>query len=296
MRTDDEVGVGFDEGLLAEILAVRRLQEHNWDAVVVITGLEGSGKSTLGPLLARVVDKNWYDAIYALQHTVFSDEEFNDILLTAKPGSAIIWDEAGYGTDSKQVMTKTNMIVENNMQRIRKNRLFIIMIRSVFFDFTKYMAIHRSCALINVYAMRYDDRGYYDFYGREAKKHLYLAGKKTWNMKAAQPNWKGRFKNIQVWNDDAYQAKKDKATQEFMKHSGRVSNKDDTYRLLWLMMVEKLIGLGVTQKEIASVCNMTPSALNQQLKWFHDLIKVGGMSGSNERNKRLVRAYRQSKA
>ena len=77
---------------------------------------------------------------------------------------------------------------------MRQKNLFIIIVLPTIFMLDKYMAMHRTKALIHVFESK-GRRGYFRLFNNKKKKLLLLFGSKTMShsVKQAWTNFKGRF-------------------------------------------------------------------------------------------------------
>jgi hypothetical protein len=99
----------------------RVLTNKNW--MVLIQGETGVGKSYVALRLGEIIDKN-----FSVDNVVFTPTEFSKLLEagTLKPGSVIIFDEAGVGMSSKEWATRSNKLISNITQTFRTNRLIVL--------------------------------------------------------------------------------------------------------------------------------------------------------------------------
>lgn len=99
----------------------RVLTNKNW--MVLIQGETGIGKSYVALRLGEIIDKN-----FSVDNVVFTPAEFSKLLEagTLKPGSVIIFDEAGVGMSSKEWATRSNKLISNITQTFRTNRLIVL--------------------------------------------------------------------------------------------------------------------------------------------------------------------------
>jgi hypothetical protein len=91
--------------------------------MVLIQGETGIGKSYVALRLGEIIDKN-----FSVDNVVFTPTEFSKLLEagTLKPGSVIIFDEAGVGMSSKEWATRSNKLISNITQTFRTNRLIVL--------------------------------------------------------------------------------------------------------------------------------------------------------------------------
>lgn len=184
-------------------------REKDFDVVALITGEEGSGKTTLAMQAALYMDGN-----FSNDHIVFNARQFEKVLNTLPNGSCIVWDEAddvGSSWASEMMIT-----LKKTFKRIRKKNMVIFLVTPTYHDLNKYFAIHRTRFLINVYA-DFVTRGFFKLYNRDAKRKLYIFGKKEMDMKATKSTFFGRFTNYPKGfpvDMERYEREKDLATAE----------------------------------------------------------------------------------
>jgi len=169
------------------------------DAVILITGIEGAGKSTLAFQLAKYCDKTFTE-----EDIVFSGEEFMQKIDESTPGKAIVFDEAVLGMYSADGISKLTNILVKKMVVCRSKRLFIFLVLPSIFLLKRYFAVYRTRNLIHVYCKDGIQRGFYKFYSYDRKRLLYIKGAKYLNMNAEKPNFIGRFPGTEVIDINHY--------------------------------------------------------------------------------------------
>jgi hypothetical protein len=197
------------DGYLKENLDhLSKAVSKGWDGVVLIDGVEGSAKSTLGSACAYYLDNS-----FSLDRVVFSQEQFMKAVDSSKPGSAIVWDEFIMGGLSTEAMSRSQNVLIKKMTTIRKKNLYIFLIVPWFFMVRAYFAVGRSRALIHTYSPDGISRGYFQFYSYKTKKSLYLNGRKRFNYNVVKPDFNGRFTNTfgMFWDAEEYDKKKEEA-------------------------------------------------------------------------------------
>jgi len=102
----------------------RRVLEYNLNAIAVWVGPTGSGKSYSALRLAELVDPE-----FVLAHLAFSAENFLDLVNEPdlKPGSVIVWDEAGLGMPAREWQSVFNRSVGYVLQSFRFKRIALFM-------------------------------------------------------------------------------------------------------------------------------------------------------------------------
>lgn len=171
--------------------------------IFVVDGNEGAGKSLLTMQMAK-----WCDPTLTLDRIVFTPRDFKNAVIEAKPYQAVVYDEAYTGLSSRATMSLINRTLITMLAEIRQRNLFVFIVLPNFFDLDKYVALWRSRALIHVYTGNNFQRGFFGFYNVDKKKQLYMLGKKFYNYSKPIPNFRGRFTNHYVVDEQLYRKKK----------------------------------------------------------------------------------------
>jgi len=167
----------IDKYLLNKLKAVKKIQSKNWDSVILIDGMERSGKSVLGMLCG------WY-----LSHGLMNENNFARGLedcakkIAELPDRSVLFvDEGSTIFGSKDTMGKQQKILMKILDVVgQKNLIFIICLPCVF-DLNKTIAVRRSKFLLHVYPDIEYNRGKYAYWGENTKKKLYRIGKKDFD-------------------------------------------------------------------------------------------------------------------
>lgn len=203
----------YFDGRLHEALEIyKKIVANKWDGVFYIGGYEGDGKSEFAGQLAH-----YFDPTYCLERCVFTPEQFMKAVDEAEEGEAVVYDEAQDAFESVNRDTISRAL-KSKMTRIRKKRLYIIIVAPDFWRINKYMFIHRARAFFRVYANGLQ-RGFFEFYNRERKHRLMIEGKKK-ELLCVKPNFRGRFTHWFPLDEQAYDKKKEEATKLVGKETG----------------------------------------------------------------------------
>jgi len=233
---------------------------NDWDGLVVIDGAEGSGKSVLTQQLAKKCDPS-----INVKRICFTPEEFKKVVVKAKKYEAVILDEGFQSLSSKRSMSEINHSIVAMLTEIRQKNLFIFIVLPTFFDLVKYAALWRSRALIHVYAKRFE-RGYFSFYSYSKKKDLYVQGKKFYNYKCVQPDFRGKFTKFQPIDIEEYKKKKHNSlsrhiydeprTEKNIEHDLKSSIVKNIYNNPKFNFSQEQLGemFGVTRRTINKYC------------------------------------------
>ena len=188
------------DGYLKNALdTAKHVVKADWDMIFLYDGLEGVGKSVKAMQDAKYCDPN-----FNLEKIAFTPNAFRRCVINAPKYSSVVYDEAFTGLNSRATMSYINRALVQMLAEIRQKNLFIFVVAPAFHDFDKYVALHRSRALIHCYTAENFQRGYFAFYNIERKKQLFILGKKFYSYKEVKPNFIGRFSNHYVVDEQAY--------------------------------------------------------------------------------------------
>jgi len=219
------------------------------DMVVAVDGYEGSGKSVITQQIAKYVDPS-----FTIKRIVFTPSTFRKAIVDAKQFQAVIYDESYTGLSSRQAMSKVNKALIQMIAEIRQKNLFVFIVCPSFFDLDKYIALHRSRALIHVYMTEGFTRGNFAFYNIDKKKDLYVNGKKFYSYFNPKPNFFGRFTNHYTVDELEYRKlKKLSLTDMETQREDEVRKRDIDNELFERAMVA---GDGITHEAKAKIIGM----------------------------------------
>lgn len=135
---------------------------------------------------------------------------------------ALSYDEAGETMEGTKSATKELRAVRDYLRECGQYNFLNLLVMPEFFDLPKGIAITRSIFLIDVYYVSDGEgifqRGYFKFYSRKNKKHLYLKGKKDLNYNAHVFNFDGRFYNFYPVDEQEYRNLKAEALRNRGSH------------------------------------------------------------------------------
>jgi len=172
------------------------------DLFVIVDGPVGSGKSTLSFQAAL-----WFDPTFTLDRVVFSVEDFLNAIIRAKPGQAVVFDEAII-VNSRSALTEFNKKIIIAMTQIRSKGLFIFFNIPSVFDLDKNLVLNRCHLLLHCFQNRFGDRGKYIVFDNEKLKLLYLKGKKLYTYGYPKANFTGNFTEFFPLPRPEYEKKK----------------------------------------------------------------------------------------
>lgn len=217
--------------------------KKKWDAVMLVTGIEGSGKSTFAAALAYYVDPT-----FCLARLCFTPDELIEAIDNSRPGEAIVFDEAVMGMFAQDAGTSVQNVLIKKFVTIRKKRLFIFIVIPSIFLLRKYFAIFRTRALIHCYTPDGISRGFFKLYSFGTKRKLYIKGSREFDQGSQKPDFTGGFTNTEGYFFDLkeYDDKKEEAIKSLTLKSQKKKKLTKTQqrmineRHLFLMLAFKL--------------------------------------------------------
>ncbi len=220
------------------------VKKKDFDWLMVVDGLEGSGKSVMAFQIAKVLDPN-----FSHKQIAFTSNDFIKLVVNAKRFSCVVFDEAFTGLSSRASLSEINQLLVSLMMECRQKNLFIILVMPSFFMLDKYAALHRAKGLFHI-AMRKGMRGYWYYYNRQGKKMLYLTGKKFYEYGGVKPIIKGVFRDQYMVNEEEYRNMKRLSLNRKRRNTRAQVYKSQRDTLFWIMIKE----LGSSQVNTARLC------------------------------------------
>lgn len=246
----------------------------------------GTGKSVLGTQIEEVwaeliKQKHKIDIPVTTHNIVWRPKLLIERAFDVPKYSPILldeWEDASY-------WSQLGMSLRQFFRKCRQLNLFMIIIIPNFFQLPLQYAISRSVFAIDVRFEGKFKRGFFSFYGFEAKKKLYILGKKFHNYRAAQPDFVGRFTDGYGVPEEEYRAAKleDLKAQEAEDPDLRKPEK-------LAMVVKNLKDRGFKQTEIAEITMLSQGAVSLIVngKSFGNLATANSLVSSfNTYNKKL---------
>jgi len=250
----------IDGYLQSNFDVAKKAIRSDWDMIFTIDGYEGTGKSVFAQQVAF-----YCDPTLILDRIVFNEEDFKKAVTNAGKYQAIIYDEAYGGLSSRAAMSNVNRSIIKMLTVIRAKNLFIFIVLPTFFDLDKYIALWRSRGLINVYSPGDFERGYFSFYGREEKRKLYVTGKQEYNYGFGKPNFRGRFTNRYLVDEEAYRKKKSE-TSMGREDSNRLGKADLAKRMKKQLATNlKTQDIGLSNTQIAKIIGVSRMTIHTYL-------------------------------
>jgi len=257
----------YDGYTVSNLDQLKKAVALKWDGILLYGGYEGDGKTT-----KCAQDLAYLDPTFNIDRVCFDLDTFDKLTDTLPPGSAIQYDESWIDTSNSARLQVNQRRLINILTRKRFKRFYIGIISATFFDLNKYFVIHRSRAYIHVYTDGLE-RGYFSFYNRQQKQDLYIKGRRDWNLRAAEPSFRGRFTNWLPFDSEEYERRKTAATLKMDEEQGKKydlaayrDGQDEV--LLYLRDVAEIFKRGEHRglfTKIAQHLQITPEALERRV-------------------------------
>lgn len=203
----------LDTFLKKKLDNIKMVMGKEWDAMIVIDGIEGSGKSTLSFVCG------WYitNGKLTLDNICEGTEDAIEKLNKLPDRSVLIIDEGSLMFSSKEVMNREQKRIIKIFNVIRQKKMCLIIVAPSFFELNKYISVDRSRFLLHVYTNKKLERGKFSYFGQKKKRKLYQIGKKNFNSYSKpKADFVGLFTNFDPFGE-AYQELKRKSLRESFK-------------------------------------------------------------------------------
>lgn len=210
-ENESEADLIIDGYLKDKLDNIKYLQANNWDCLFTITGIEGSGKSTLSFICGQYLT----DMTLTLDNIASGTQDAFNKLQKLPDKSTLIIDEAELMFASRDAMKKEQRNLIQILMIIRQKRMALILVCPDFFDLAKYIAVNRSRFLIRTYTDKKLHRGYFAYWGQKKKKKLYELGKKNYgSYSKPKADFVSKFSDYKLPFDKEYQDVKMKSLME----------------------------------------------------------------------------------
>lgn len=191
-------GAYIDATLANNLDVYARKIKNDMHFLIIISGNDsvGNGKSTLATQIGSYLTYR-INELHKMENTFESnDVYFNSKELTTnslnKPALKI--QQLDEGDDlTTHGMKELAVRLKRYFRKCRQLNQILILILPSFFELPKFYALARSHCLINVKFGGEFERGFFDFYGPNTKKKLYLKGKREWDYDVVKEDFSGVF-------------------------------------------------------------------------------------------------------
>lgn len=272
--------ISMDRYLTPNVQGIYKYITHNWDAVGIIWGRSGVGKSTFGKILALSLD-----ATFTEKDIFFTEKQFYEWVDQAAPGKVGLFDEAdALSLGNNRLMD----MIKRKFKRIRKKRLIILLCTPTIRDMNWYF-VERCLFGFRLKSFGPDKRGFFDLYSNEERKPTLINLYETMKEKGSEnralkivkpdirngyyanpPNFVPDYPTSWPINEEAYEDKKDSATEDITNPEATAKQKLISYRRecikrFYEWAAEKN-GVKPLQKEVGLVFGAVQSVVSDDLK------------------------------
>ena len=247
----------------------------DFDFVILVSGggMTRVGKSLIAMQIGaylnnKVNELNKLHNTFSTENYSFRGEELIRMGKESPPYYVLVYDEAGSDLMARKTMHGTTQALLDFFREIGQKNLFLICVLPDFFDLPKGIAVTRSVCLIDVDFVEKFNRGKFKFYGRKAKKFLFLKGKKFLDYDAHRPDFHGAFTNFYTIDETKYRQMKIDALHGREQDAAKKVNDKITPRHKRLaehrtIMVRMLKEKGYTQEEIGKALGVAQGDISK---------------------------------
>lgn len=257
---EDPDGIYMDSKLKTKLDIVKRMINKNWDCVIMIDGIEGSGKSTLGQLIAYYLT----DEELSVDNFCAGSQDAVEKLGTMPDKSVLVMDEGSLLFMAREAMKREQVTLMKIINVIRQKNMVLIIIAPSFFELNKTISVSRSRFLLHVYTDKQLNRGRFAYYSQKKKQVLYSIGKKRFNSYARpKADFVGKFINFQPLGDEYDKVKKKSLMESLTVDKPKTEN---DLRIEWMTQFILDNENQMTQKQIADLLKISVSSLKRYKK------------------------------
>lgn len=199
---EERIKVLYLDGKLRKKLdfGLKQIDNDN-DVVGIISGDEGSGKSSLAGNIMRYISFDKFNAVKDMIGADFDDGL--DKITNVKDKGWLMFDEGNMFFLSTEIMKREQRDLHKIFSIFRQKNLFVLIVLPSFFRLGTYFSLDRSKFLIRTY-LKGGKRSYFAYHGEKNKIYLYQKGKKEHNYKIVKPQFRGRFDQCYLLENPAY--------------------------------------------------------------------------------------------
>lgn len=283
----EKVGFYMDGYLKKNLDGIPNFLKKEWDVVGIVTGhgLVGVGKSTLtlqcgyylawlmagGKMIDEEYEPNKFRIVgmkkpknqvrFGMENIVFTPEELmkkaEKLYNKYGPNQVIVYDEGKSGLDSANAMTSINKAMVEFFQRCRVYHHIILIVLPNFFKLHEDYAVARSLFLIDAFADKNFNRGYFNFYNDLQKEKLFYFGKRLLGVRArygctSESFW-GKFSKWMPVDKKEYDKAKIKAIKDISSTRSDIKYKKQRDGAIYLLQKYSNLPSNSISKELSVV-------------------------------------------
>ncbi len=254
----------MEQALYDNLMQLKKLNEDDYDSLILITGAVGSGKSTLGVQSLTALCPN-----LSLNNLAFNGEEFEDKVVNVLPDfDGVQVDEAIDGMNAREHYKQINIRLEKLLAKMRLKNMYITSCMPRLKDFSEF-TIQRAALWIKCFTVK-KKRGFFLGFSPKRLQSVFYSEKNKKNPKRIMYNFRGRFMdglgNISI---EAYrQAKSDAFVTYYTKTKKHLSSVDRDIQLSIKWRQE-----GLSYQKIGDLLGKSHQAVMDSLRNHADLLE-----------------------
>lgn len=253
----------MDDNLAEKLDLMKKRQEKNWDNLVILDGMEGSGKSTLswgiGYYFAHKTGKKFTN------DNIFFNPDVMMEYASTHEREVIIWDEAAIAMLAGEHQSKIQRKVMKILMMARKKGHLWIFLIPKFFRLNEYIAFDRSIALIHTFSVDLVSRGMFTYCGLDKKNLIFDIYRNTKKRQYNIFNFRGKFTKqyTELIDNDEYEKRKDLAINAlFVDGEGSI----DALKRCHIALLNCMESMGITQREFSKLVGYSEPVISQWKK------------------------------
>jgi hypothetical protein len=248
------------------------------DAVIVLDGAEGTGKSRTGRVLAAYFS-TMVNVDFSVDNIHFNVKDYIESSENGKKWQINVLDESREALNKKRGMSKGNVSFLNWLSENRDKQQIHIIILPAVHDLENYIVAWRMLILIHHlkvhrkegenYAL---DRGYFRIFTPSGELQQHITNKQKFGSYSYPKNYKywGKFVDYEPFNDYMLVAYKNKKSEKRAEKYTEEIAPEDKEKVRLAKLFHFLKSKGVSYKSMAE-----NSGFNEE--WISDTIKRQGL-------------------
>lgn len=262
---------GMDGYLVSNLDFCAERAKIRWDNLIIIDGDEGVGKSTLGKDVGYYMGQKLGTG-FSSKQIFFKIEEMEEYAKNER-NKVIVWDEAALGGLGEDWQDDNQKRLIKLLITCRKYGHFFIFIVPKIDILRRYLAVHRSIALLRCYSPDRLTRGFFRAYAKNSKEDLYRLEKEHKNSRGVMPDFFGKYADVTgiLIDEDDYEKRKDEAIQSIGEKESKTEQK---WKLRFVDAVILLKKCGLKGKQLSKELKIDPGQLSNLMGRYADDLSV----------------------
>ncbi len=247
----------YMEKMLHEnLMALKKLNEDDYDSLILITGPVGAGKSTLGIQGLTAICPE-----FSMNNVAFNGEQFEDKVINVLPNfDGVQIDEAVDGMSGREHYKQINIRLEKLLAKMRLKNMYITACMPRLKDFSEF-TIQRAALWLKCFTFK-KKRGFFVGFGPKRMQAVYYREKNRKSPKRIHYNFRGRFMDgLGNITKAEYRQSKSDAFIEYYSKNKKITSPIERDLQLALKWKEK----GMSYKKIGDLFGKSPQAVHQMV-------------------------------